>query len=67
LLQLTIDAAQKYAPGAGLSALREVNCISRTSILLGSQYLAELFRMFPISQKLWRPLTTEVGQCGSLD
>lgn len=48
LLQLTIDAAQKYAPGAGLSALRE-NQLYRpeTSILLGSQYLAELFRMFP--------------------
>ena len=48
LLQLTIDAAQKYAAGAGLSVLRE-NQLYRpeTSIALGGQYLAELFRMFP--------------------
>jgi soluble lytic murein transglycosylase len=48
LLQLTMDAAQRYAADAGLGALRE-NQLYRpeTSILLGSQYLAELFRMFP--------------------
>jgi soluble lytic murein transglycosylase len=48
LLQLTMDAAQRYAPAAGLSALSE-NQLYRpeTSILLGSEYLAELFRMFP--------------------
>jgi len=48
LLQLTIDAAQKYAASAGLNALRE-NQLYRpeTSILVGSQYLAELSQMFP--------------------
>src|SRR2546422_243123 len=48
LLQLTIDAAQKYAASAGLNALRE-NQLYRpeTSILVGSEYLAELSRMFP--------------------
>ena len=48
LLQLTIDAAQKYATSAGLNALRE-NQLYRpeTSILVGSEYLAELSRMFP--------------------
>ena len=48
LLQLTIDAAQRYAAGAGVKALTE-NQLYRpeTSIALGSQYLAELFRMFP--------------------
>lgn len=48
LLQLTIDAAQRYAADAGVGPLRE-NQLYRpeTSILLGSQYLAELFRMFP--------------------
>jgi len=48
LLQLTIDAAQKYATDAGLNSLRE-NQLYRpeTSILVGSQYLAELSQMFP--------------------
>ncbi len=48
LLQLTIDAAQKYAPLAGLNSLRE-NELYRpeTSILLGGEYIAELARMFP--------------------
>ncbi len=48
LLQLTIDAAQKYAPMAGLNSLRE-NELYRpeTSILLGGEYLAELVKMFP--------------------
>jgi soluble lytic murein transglycosylase len=48
LLQLTIDTAEKYATSAGLSDLRE-NQLYRpeASILIGSQYLAELSRMFP--------------------
>ena len=48
LLQLTIDAAQKYAPGAGIKQLTE-NQLYRpeTSILVGTQYLAELSRLFP--------------------
>jgi soluble lytic murein transglycosylase len=48
LLQLTIDAAQKYAPDAGIKQLTE-NQLYRpeTSILLGTQYLAELSRLFP--------------------
>jgi len=48
LLQLTIDAARKYAPGAGLSTLGE-NELYRpeTSILVGGEYLADLAKMFP--------------------
>ena len=48
LLQLTIDAARKYAPGAGLSGLGE-NELYRpeTSILVGGEYLADLAKMFP--------------------
>lgn len=48
LLQLTIDAARKYAPGAGLSSLSE-NELYRpeTSILVGGEYLADLSQMFP--------------------
>jgi peptidoglycan lytic transglycosylase len=48
LLQLTIDAAQKYAPGAGLNALRE-NELYRpeTSIVVGSEYIAHLASLFP--------------------
>ncbi len=48
LLQLTIDAAQRYAPGAGLNALRESELYRpETSILIGSEYLAHLTSMFP--------------------
>ena len=48
LLQLTIDAAQKYAVTARLNQLRESDLYRpETSILLGSEYLAELARMFP--------------------
>lgn len=48
LLQLTMDAAQRYAADAGLSSVRENQLyLPETSILVGSQYLAELFRMFP--------------------
>lgn len=48
LLQLTIDAAQRYSTQMGLGSVTE-NQLYRpeTSILLGSQYLAELFQMFP--------------------
>lgn len=48
LLQLTIDAAQKYATNAGLNNLRESELYQpETSILIGSEYLAELSAMFP--------------------
>ncbi|MGI8918874.1 MAG: transglycosylase SLT domain-containing protein [Pyrinomonadaceae bacterium] len=48
LLQLTIDAAQKYAVTARLNQLRESDLYRpETSIVLGSEYLAELVRMFP--------------------
>ena len=48
LLQLTIDAAQKYAAGAGLSSLGESQLYRpETSIVVGGEYLAELSRMFP--------------------
>lgn len=47
LLQLTIDAAQRYAPSAGIHELRE-NDLYRpeTSIILGSEYLADLLKIF---------------------
>jgi peptidoglycan lytic transglycosylase len=48
LLQLTMDAAQKYAPNAGVSNLQESQLYQpETSIRLGSEYLAELSAMFP--------------------
>ncbi len=48
LLQLTMDAAQKYAPNAGVSNLQESQLYQpETSIRLGSEYLAELSSMFP--------------------
>lgn len=48
LLQLTIDAAQKYASGAGLKGLRESQLYQpETSIILGAEYLSELSKMFP--------------------
>lgn len=48
LLQLTIDAAQKYATNARLNELRESDLYRpETSILLGSEYLAALAKMFP--------------------
>ena len=48
LLQLTIDAAQKYAPNAGLKSVSETQLYQPdVSIIVGSEYLAELFRMFP--------------------
>ena len=48
LLQLTIDAAHKYAPGAGIHGLNENQLYQPdTSILIGSEYLRELYSMFP--------------------
>ncbi len=48
LLQLTIDAARRYAPGAGLSNLGESELYRpEISILIGGEYLADLEKMFP--------------------
>ena len=48
LLQLTMDAAQKYASGAGLNALRENQLYQPdTSITLGAEYLKYLVQLFP--------------------
>jgi soluble lytic murein transglycosylase len=48
LLQLTMDAAQKYGPGAGLSNLQENQLYQPdTSIILGAEYLESLTQMFP--------------------
>ncbi len=48
LLQFTIDAAQKYARGAGLSSVSETQLYQPdTSILLGAEYVEELSSMFP--------------------
>jgi soluble lytic murein transglycosylase len=48
LLQLTIDAAQKYAAHAGMKSVEENQLYEpETSIRLGSEYLAELAAMFP--------------------
>ena len=48
LLQLTMDAAQKYGPRAGLNALRENQLYQpETSITLGAEYLEYLTKMFP--------------------
>ena len=48
LLQLTIDAAQKYAAHAGMPSVEENQLYQpETSIRLGSEYLAELATMFP--------------------
>jgi soluble lytic murein transglycosylase len=48
LLQLTMDAAQKYAPGAGINAVRENQLYQpETSITVGAEYLEHLSGMFP--------------------
>jgi soluble lytic murein transglycosylase len=48
LLQLTIDTAAKYAPGAGLNHLQEMELYRpETNILVGSEYLSVLMRLFP--------------------
>jgi len=48
LLQLTMDAAQKYAPDAGLTNVQEAQLYQpEASIKIGVEYLAQLARMFP--------------------
>ena len=48
LLQLTMDAAQKYGPGAGLNALRENQLYQpETSIMVGAEYIEHLTKLFP--------------------
>ncbi len=48
LLQLTMDAAQKYGPGAGLNTLRESQLYQpETSITVGAEYLEHLTKLFP--------------------
>jgi soluble lytic murein transglycosylase len=50
LLQLTIETATKYAAHVGLNNLHDEDLYRpETSILLGSEYIAELSRMFPDS------------------
>lgn len=48
LLQLTMDAAVKYGPGAGMNALSE-NQLYRpeTSITVGAEYIEHLVQLFP--------------------
>ena len=48
LLQLTMDAAQKYGPGAGLNALAENQLYQpETSIRVGAEYIEHLATLFP--------------------
>jgi soluble lytic murein transglycosylase len=48
LLQLTLDAAQKYAHAAGLTSVQEAQLYEpEASIRLGVEYLSQLSRMFP--------------------
>jgi len=48
LLQLTMDAAQKYGPGAGLNELRENQLYQPdTSIMVGAEYIEHLATLFP--------------------
>ena len=48
LLQLTMDAAQKYGPGAGLNSLRENQLYQpETSITVGAEYVEHLTKLFP--------------------
>jgi len=48
LLQLTMDAAQKYGPGAGLNGLRENQLYQpETSITVGAEYIEHLATLFP--------------------
>lgn len=48
LLQLTMDAAQKYAPAAGFNSVRESQLYQpETSITLGAEYIEYLSKMFP--------------------
>lgn len=48
LLQLTMDAAQKYGPAAGLNSLRESQLYQpETSIMVGAEYIEYLAKLFP--------------------
>ena len=48
LLQLTMDAAQKYAPAAGFNTVRESELYQpATSITVGAEYLEHLSKLFP--------------------
>ena len=48
LLQLTMDAAQKYGPGAGLNSVRESQLYQpETSIIVGAEYIEHLTKLFP--------------------
>lgn len=48
LLQLTMDAAQKYAPAAGFNSVRESQLYQpETSIMVGAEYLQHLTKLFP--------------------
>ena len=48
LLQLTMDAAQKYGPAAGLNSLREIQLYQpETSIMVGAEYIEHLTKLFP--------------------
>lgn len=48
LLQLTMDAAQKYGPGAGLNAPHESQLYQpETSITIGAEYIEYLSTLFP--------------------
>ena len=48
LLQLTMDAALKYAPAAGFNAVRESQLYQpETSITVGAEYLEHLTKLFP--------------------
>lgn len=46
LLQLTVDAAQKYASRAGVKVTDEALYQPATNIAVGTEYMAELSRMF---------------------
>src|SRR5204863_8861012 len=46
LLQLTIDAAQKYAPRSGVNVTDATLYQPATNIAVGTEYMAELSRMF---------------------
>jgi len=48
LLQLTMDAAQKYGPAAGLNLVSESQLYQPdTSISLGAEYIEQLSKLFP--------------------
>lgn len=48
LLQLTMDAAVKYAPRAGINSVRENQLYQpETSITVGAEYLEHLTQLFP--------------------